>query len=72
MSEDWLSDYNRAHTKFIRREEMGIIAKSEGGDFKQAEPGTVIGRCYMVLALGHQRNEWQCEVKIQNQVLISW
>jgi len=51
---------------------MAITATAGGGDFQQAEPGTVLGRCYMVLALGHQKGEWQGESFVRNQVLVSW
>jgi len=52
---------------------MTIMAKSEGGgNFQQANPGTVVARCWMVLDLGHQKNEYKGEVTIKHQVLISW
>jgi hypothetical protein len=52
---------------------MTIMATdSGGGNFQQAEPGTHLARCYMVLALGHQKNEWQGQINVKNQVLISW
>jgi len=51
---------------------MAIMAEDKGGDFKQAETGTHPGRCYMILDLGHQRNEWQGEVSVKHQVLVAW
>lgn len=51
---------------------MAITAKDNGGDFKQAETGTHPGRCYMILDLGHQRNEYQGEISIRHQILVAW
>ena len=51
---------------------MAIMAADSGGDFKQAETGTHPGRCYMILDLGHQRNEYQGEVSVRHQVLVAW
>ena len=51
---------------------MGLIAKSEGGTFEQVEPGTYSARCYGVIDIGTQRNEWQGETKHQHQVIIQW
>ena len=48
------------------------MAADSGGDFKQAETGTHPGRCYMILDLGHQRNEYQGEVSVRHQVLVAW
>jgi hypothetical protein len=52
--------------------EMSIIAKNEGGDFKQLEPGTHFGRCYMIIDLGHQRNEFEGQVSVKHQVMVAW
>ena len=49
---------------------MAITAVDKGGDFKQAETGTHPARCYMILDLGHQRNEYQGEVSVRHQVLL--
>lgn len=65
-NKEWIESYNREEGN------MAIVAKSEGGDFKHAEPGTDIGRCYMILDLGHQKNEYQGEVSIKHQVLVAW
>ena len=51
---------------------MAITAVDKGGDFKQAETGTHPARCYMILDLGHQRNEYQGEVSVRHQVLVAW
>jgi len=51
---------------------MSIIAKNEGGDFKQLKPATYAARCYMIIDLGHQKNEFNGDVSIKHQVMVSW
>lgn len=51
---------------------MAIIAKSEGGSFTQVEPGTYAARCFSIIDLGTQRNEYAGEVSYKRQVLIGW
>ena len=51
---------------------MAIMAESKGGDFVQAPVGSHAARCFQIIDLGHQRNEFENEVKIQHQVLVSW
>jgi len=51
---------------------MAIIAKNEGGDFKQAKPGTYAARCYSIIDLGTQHSEYQGEEFIKRQVLVGW
>ncbi len=51
---------------------MSIIAKNEGGDFKQLTPATYPARCYQIVDLGMQKNEYNGDVTIKHQVLVSW
>jgi len=51
---------------------MSIIAKNEGGDFKQLAPATYPARCYQIVDLGMQKNEYNGDVTIKHQVLVSW
>jgi len=51
---------------------MSIIAKNEGGDFKQLTPATYPARCYQIIDLGHQKNEYNGDITIKHQVLVSW
>ena len=51
---------------------MAIMAANNGGDFKQAETGSCIGRCYQIIDLGHQEQEYEGQKSIKHQVLISW
>jgi hypothetical protein len=51
---------------------MAIMAEAKGGDFVQAPVGSHAARCYQIIDLGHQKNEFEGDVKIQHQVLVSW
>ena len=48
------------------------VVAGGGGDFKQIEPGTYVARCYRIIDLGTQENEWQGEVSFKKQILIQW
>ena len=51
---------------------MSMIAKDSGGNFVSAPIGTHPARCYSIIDLGHQRNEYEGQVSVKQQVLISW
>ncbi len=51
---------------------MSIMAESKGGDFVEAPLGSHGARCWQILDLGHQKNEFNGEVSVKHQVLVSW
>ena len=51
---------------------MSLVAKEKAGDFQQAPAGTHPAYCWGVIDIGHQRNEWQGDVKIQEQVILAF
>lgn len=52
---------------------MGRFASNKGGsEFAQAPIGTHVARCFRLIDLGTQRDEFQGKVNIRNQVMISW
>lgn len=72
--DEWLAEYDKATElqKTEEKENMAIMAKSEGGNFEQPDTGPWPARCYSIIDLGHQRGEWQGEEKIRYQVLVIW
>ena len=52
---------------------MAIMAEAgSSGDFKQADTGTHPARCWQIIDLGVQENEFNGETYIKHQVLVSW
>jgi len=51
---------------------MSIMAESKGGDFVEAPLGSHAARCWQILDLGNQKNEFNGEVSIKRQVLVGW
>lgn len=46
--------------------------QSTGGNFKQIEPGTYIARCYKIIDIGTQKNEFEGKITYRNQVIVAW
>jgi len=52
---------------------MGLIASDTGGgDFKMTPAGVHIGRCFRIVDLGTQEEEYQGEVKLMPKLAIYW
>jgi hypothetical protein len=52
---------------------MGLIASdSGGGDFKLIPAGVHIGRCFRIVDLGTQEEDFQGELKLMQKVAIYW
>lgn len=51
---------------------MAIMAEAKGGDFVQAPLGSHAARCFQIIDLGHQRNDYEGDIKFPHQVLVSW
>lgn len=49
-----------------------IIAENKGGNYKLIEAGVYAARCYSMVDLGTQTNEYNGETKTARQVLITW
>jgi hypothetical protein len=48
-----------------------IVSASEN-KFEQPEPGVYVARCYRLIDLGTQKNEYKGEVNFQRQIIIGW
>jgi hypothetical protein len=52
---------------------MGRFSNDEGStNFKELPPGTHIARCYRMVDIGTQHDEWEGEEKIRNQLIVMW
>jgi hypothetical protein len=52
---------------------MPIIASNTGGGAAELTPeGMHVARCYAMVHLGHQDDEWQGQKRITNKVRLSW
>jgi hypothetical protein len=47
-----------------------MIVKNEGGNFEQLKPGTYQAICKGVFDIGTHKNEWQGQIKYQEQIII--
>jgi hypothetical protein len=70
----WVEDYERAERIYISEiEEMGRYAREqEGSNFVQPPEGTFVARCYRIIDLGTQHDEYQGKPTIRNQVVVTW
>jgi hypothetical protein len=53
---------------------MSFFVESSGGnrEFKIVPSGTHLARCYRIVDLGTQTNDFQGEIKIQRKVMLGW
>ena len=63
----WIEDYEREEKRMAL-----TVTGSNKGDFKQVEPGSHLARCYRIIDLGTQQDEWQGETKHFRKVMIEW
>ena len=49
-----------------------IVTATQQSQFKLTPQGAHIGRCYRVIDLGTQTNEWQGKKRVSRKVMISW
>lgn len=49
-----------------------IVSDTGGSDFKRVPPGVHIGRCYRIIDLGTQEEEYQGEVKLMQKLAVYW
>lgn len=51
---------------------MAFYVENKGGNFERCPPGLHLARCYQIIDLGTQRNEFKGQVKFLPQVRIGW
>ena len=51
---------------------MSFIVEDKGGSFENVPTGAHLARCYRIVDLGTQKNEYMGEVTTQRKIMIGW
>ena len=51
---------------------MSFIVEDKGGSFENVPTGSHLARCYRIVDLGTQKNEYMGEVTTQRKIMIGW
>ena len=74
-NQEWIAEYEQNDKPlYYKKKDVGRYTKETGGGgtFTPAPAGTHVARCIKLTDLGTQTSEYQGQVNIRNQVLVSW
>ncbi len=71
----WVDDYDQYEDSQLneRTQDMGRYAQDTGGgDFKQPDPGSHVGRAIRIIDIGTHHGEYQGAATVRNQIILQW